>query len=38
MNEWTAIAIVFGVILLAAGLGALCDRLDTQGRVRGRKS
>lgn len=30
MNEWTVIAILFCLVITAAGLGALCDRLNTQ--------
>ena len=30
VNEWTVIAILFSLAVLAAGLGTLCDSLDTR--------
>lgn len=38
MNEWTVIAILFGLVILAAGLGTMCDRLDARKGELGRKS
>jgi hypothetical protein len=37
MNEWTVIVILFCLVITAAGLGTLCDRLDTQRNPRGKK-
>lgn len=39
MNEWTVIAVLFTLVIAAAGLGALCDKLDIKrtGRPSGRK-
>jgi len=37
MNEWVVIAVLFSLVIAAAGLGALCDRLDIQRPSRGRK-
>ena len=37
MNEWIVIAVLFSLVITAAGLGTLCDRLDTQRHAQGRK-
>lgn len=37
MNEWIVIAILFSLVITAAGLGTLCDRLDTQRNASRRK-
>ena len=37
MNEWMVIAILFSLVLTAAGLGTLCDWLDTQRNTRPRQ-
>jgi hypothetical protein len=37
MNEWTVIAILFSFVVLAAGIGALCDKPEPKAGDRGRK-